>query len=49
MRRLIRDISSVLLISGLLLVLDAGATLVWQEPITAAIGLVKRARSTAVT
>jgi len=42
MRRLIRDISSVLIISGLLLVLDAGATLLWQEPVTAAIGLVKR-------
>ena len=42
MRRLIRDISSVLILSGLLLVLDAGATLVWQEPVTAAIGLVLR-------
>ncbi len=42
MRRLIRDISSVLIISGLLLVLDAGLTLVWQEPVTAVIGLVKR-------
>jgi len=41
-RRLIRDISSVLILSGLLLVLDAGATLVWQEPVTAAIGLVLR-------
>jgi sortase A len=42
MRRLIRDVSSVLIISGLLLVLDAGVTLVWQEPVTAAIGLIKR-------
>jgi len=42
MRRLIRDISSVLILSGLLLVLDAGVTLVWQEPVTAAIGLVLR-------
>ena len=42
MRRLIRDISSVLILSGLLLVLDAGITLVWQEPVTAAIGLVLR-------
>jgi sortase A len=41
-RRLIRDVSSVLIISGLLLVLDAGVTLVWQEPVTAAIGLIKR-------
>jgi sortase A len=42
MRRLIRDISSVLIISGLLLVADAGATLLWQEPVTALIGLIKR-------
>jgi len=42
MRRLIRDVSSVLILSGLLLVLDAGVTLVWQEPVTAAIGLVLR-------
>jgi sortase A len=41
-RRLIRDISSVLILSGLLLVLDAGVTLIWQEPVTAAIGLVLR-------
>jgi len=44
MRRLIRDISSVLILSGLLLVLDAGVTLVWQEPVTAAIGLVLRSQ-----
>ncbi len=42
MRRLIRDISSVLILAGLLLVLDAGVTLGWQEPVTAAIGLVLR-------
>ncbi len=42
MRRLIRDISSVLIISGLLLVLDAGVTLVWQEPITAVVAMIKR-------
>lgn len=41
MRRLIRDISSVLIISGLLLVLDACVTLIWQEPVTAVIALVK--------
>jgi sortase A len=41
-RRLVRDISSVLILSGLLLVLDAGVTLIWQEPVTAAIGLVQR-------
>jgi sortase A len=42
MRRLIRDVSSVLIISGVLLLIDAGATLVWQEPVTAVIGLIKR-------
>ncbi len=42
MRRVIRDISSVLILAGLLLVLDAAVTLVWQEPVTAAIGLIMR-------
>jgi len=41
-RRLIRDISSVLIISGLLLVLDAAVTLVWQEPVTAIIGKIQQ-------
>ncbi len=41
MRRLVKDISSVLIISGLLLVLDAGLTLVWTEPVTRVIGLIK--------
>jgi sortase A len=40
--RLLRDLASVLVISGLLLVLDAGLTLVWQEPVTAVIALIKR-------
>jgi sortase A len=43
LRRLVRDISSVLIISGLLLFIDAGVTLVWQEPVTAVIGLIQRA------
>ncbi len=42
LRRLVRDISSVLIISGLLLLIDAGVTLLWQEPVTAVIGLIKR-------
>jgi sortase A len=42
MRRLIRDVSSVLIISGLLLVSDAGVTLLWQEPVTALIGTIKQ-------
>lgn len=42
MRRLIRDISSVLIISGALLLADAAVTLLWQEPVTAVIALIKR-------
>jgi len=42
MRRVLRDISSVLILSGLLLLLDGGITLVWQEPVTAAIALIRR-------
>jgi sortase A len=41
-RRVLRDLSSVLILSGLLLVLDAGVTLIWQEPVTAAIGMIMR-------
>ena len=41
-RRVLRDISSVLILSGLLLLVDAGVTLLWQEPVTAAIGLIVR-------
>jgi len=40
--RLLRDLSLVLIISGLLLLADAGVTLLWQEPLTAVIALVKR-------
>jgi sortase A len=42
LRRLIRDISSVLIISGALLLADAAVTLLWQEPVTAVIALIKR-------
>ncbi|HLH65236.1 MAG TPA: sortase [Solirubrobacteraceae bacterium] len=42
LRRIVRDISSVLILAGVLLALDAGITLVWQEPVTAAIGLIMR-------
>ena len=42
MRRLMRDLSSILILAGVLLMLDAGVTLIWQEPVTAAIGLVLR-------
>lgn len=42
MRRFIRAVSSVLILSGLLLLIDAGVTLLWQEPVTAVIALIKR-------
>ena len=41
-RRLLRDVSLVLIISGLLLLADAAVTLLWQEPLTAVIALIKR-------
>ena len=42
LRRLIRDVSSVLIISGALLILDAAVTLVWQEPVTAVIAKIRQ-------
>jgi sortase A len=42
MRRAVRDVAWVLILSGVLLVLDAGVTLVWQEPVTAVVALIKR-------
>jgi sortase A len=41
MRRLIRDISTVLILSGAMLVADAAVTLVWQEPVTAVVALIR--------
>jgi sortase A len=41
-RRLVRDVSSVLIIAGLLMLVDAGLTVIWQEPVTAVIGLIQR-------
>jgi sortase A len=41
-RRLIRDFSYVLIISGALLLADAAVTLLWQEPLTAVIAVIKR-------
>jgi sortase A len=35
MRRALRGLSSVLIVTGVLLIADAALTLVWQEPITA--------------
>jgi len=41
-RRLVRDASAVLILTGLLLLIDAGVTLLWQEPVTAVVALIKR-------
>jgi sortase A len=43
-RRLLRDVSWVLIITGLLLLADAAVTLLWQEPVTAVVALVKRSQ-----
>ena len=40
--RLLRDLSLVLVISGILLLADAAATLLWQEPLTALIATIKQ-------
>lgn len=42
LRRLLRDLSSVLMTAGVLMVIDAGVTLVWQEPVTALIGAIRQ-------
>ena len=41
-RRLVRDAAWVLIITGVLLLADAAVTLVWQEPVTAVIAMIKR-------
>ena len=41
-RRLVRDLSEVLIIAGLLMLVDAGLTLVWQEPVTAVIAMIRQ-------
>jgi sortase A len=42
LRRFVRDVSSVLIISGLLLIADAAVTLIWQEPITAVVAMIRQ-------
>ena len=42
MRRALRGLSSVLIATGVLLVLDAALTVVWQEPVTAIYGKVRQ-------
>lgn len=41
LRRLAHDVSWVLVIAGLLVLADAGATVLWQEPLTALIGKIR--------
>ncbi len=41
-KRLLRDGSAVLVIAGSLLLLDVVVTLVWQEPLTAVVALIRR-------
>ncbi len=41
-RRLVRVAALVLIVSGLLMLADAAVTLLWQEPVSAAIGLIER-------
>lgn len=42
MRRALRGLSSVLIATGVLLVLDAGLTVIWQEPVTAIYGKIRQ-------
>jgi sortase A len=41
-RRIARGLSTLLILAGLLLLGDVVATLVWQEPVTALVGLIER-------
>jgi sortase A len=40
-RRLARDISTVMIVAGILVLIDAGLAVLWQEPLTALVGLVR--------
>src|SRR5438093_5288779 len=42
MRGVLRGLSTVLIMSGLLLIADAGVTLAWEEPVTAVLGRFKQ-------
>ena len=42
-RRMLRSSGAVLIVGGLLLLADVVVTVVWQEPVTAVIGLIQRA------
>ena len=42
MRRVLRTLSTVLIVAGVLLLADAGLTLLWQEPVSAVYGRVQQ-------
>ena len=42
MRRVLRTLSTVLIVAGVLLLADAGLTLLWQEPVSAIYGRVQQ-------
>jgi sortase A len=42
MRRTLRAISTVLIVAGLLMVVDAGVTLAWQEPVSALLARIEQ-------
>jgi sortase A len=42
-RRLLRDLATILILTGSLLAVDVVVTIVWREPVTAVIGSIKRA------
>jgi sortase A len=44
MRRVLRALSTVLIISGVLMLADAGLTLVWQEPVSAIYAKIQQSR-----
>jgi sortase A len=44
LRRVLRDVSSVLILAGLLLLVDVAVTLLWQEPLTALVARFERAQ-----
>jgi sortase A len=43
-RRLLRSLSTVLIVSGTLMLLDAGLTLVWQEPVSAVYAKIRQSQ-----
>lgn len=44
MRRVLRTLSTLLIVAGVLLLADAGATLLWQEPVSSIYGRVQQGK-----